>query len=241
MPYVVTTFYKFVDLVDVNTIHLKVNKFCKSNQILGTIILASEGINGTIVATRESMNEFYEFIQDLNIFGQIDFKENSCHYAPFSKLKVKIKPEIVTFKVEGVDSKLTGKHLKPKEWEELLDSGALVIDTRNAHEVAMGTFKNAVDPKTQSFTDLVQWVEKNLTEEDKEKPIGMFCTGGVRCEKSTAYMLKKGFKQVYHLDGGIIKYLLEAKNKNNYWTGQCFVFDDRIAIDSNLEPCVNTK
>lgn len=241
MSYIVTTFYKFVDLSDVNSIHLKVKKFCNANKMLGTILLAKEGINGTIVASQECMKKFYDFIKELNIFGEIDFKENLCPYEPFSKMKVKIKPEIVTFKVEGVDSKITGKHLKPKEWEELLDSGALVIDTRNDYEVAMGTFKNAIDPKTRNFTDLVEWVDKNLTEDDKEKPIGMFCTGGVRCEKSTAFMLKKGFKNVYHLEGGIIKYLIEAENKDEYWKGQCFVFDDRVAINSKLEPFADAK
>lgn len=232
--FIITTFYQFVNLPDVKSVKLALYKFCKDNSILGTILLAEEGVNATVAGTRESIDAFYVFMQDL--FVDMQYKESECYIAPFAKLKVKIKNEIIRFDVDGLDGKLAGTRLNAEDWEALIDSGAMVIDTRNDYEIAFGTFKNIVDPKIRNFTELVEWMDENLKDHDPEKPIGMFCTGGVRCEKSTAYLVKKGFKKVFHLDGGIIKYLMEAKRKREYWNGRCFVFDDRIAIDHDLRP-----
>ncbi len=234
--FVVTTFYKFVDLPDVREVKLAVYKFCKYNSILGTILLAEEGVNATISGSREAIDAFYVFIEGIEAFADMKYKESSCYVSPFAKLKVKIKTEVIKFGVEGLDAKLTGKRIEAEDWEALIDSGAMVIDTRNDYERAFGAFKNTVDPRIRNFTELVEWMDNNLEDYDRDKPIGMFCTGGVRCEKSTAYLLKKGFKKVYHLDGGIIKYFMEAKRKREYWNGRCFVFDDRIAIDHDLNP-----
>lgn len=234
--YIVTTFYKFIDVAELKAMKLELYKVCVANQILGTILLASEGINATLVGTREAIDKFYQCMQATQCFNDIEYKENECGTLPFARLKVKIKSEIIKFGIDDLDAKNAGVRLSPQEWEALIDSGATVIDTRNDYEVALGTFVNAVNPKTRNFTDLVDWVESNLANCDKEKPIGMFCTGGVRCEKSTAYLRQKGFKKVYHLDGGVIQYLIKAKNKTKYWIGKCFVFDDRIAIDSDLRP-----
>lgn len=232
---IVTTFYKFVHLKNPADIKLKLYKICKDNGILGTILLANEGMNGTMTGSREAIDQLCETIKSIPEFDGIVFKDSECDFMPFSKLKIKIKPEIIKFD-ETVTGEQPGKHLGPKEWEALIDSGAMVIDTRNDYEVAFGTFKNAVDPKTRNFTDLIEWAAENLKDHDKEAPIGMFCTGGVRCEKSTEWLKRKGFKNVYHLDGGIIQYFLTAENKNEYWQGDCFVFDDRVAIDTDLNP-----
>lgn len=232
--FVITTFYKFVDLPDVKATKLALYKFCKDNSILGTILLATEGVNATIAGARESIDAFYEFMHTLEEFKDVEYKESICYISPFAKLKVKIKDEIIRFGIDGLDGTKSGKRLNAADWEALIDSGAMVIDTRNDYEIAFGTFKNTTNPKTRNFTELAEWMDTNL--KDTEQPIGMCCTGGVRCEKSTAYLLKKGFKKVYHLDGGIIKYLMEAKRKREYWNGRCFVFDDRIAVDHDLKP-----
>jgi UPF0176 protein len=232
--FIVTTFYKFVKLSDVRAVKLAIYKFCKDNSILGTILLAEEGINSTLSASRKSIDAFYEFMQGIEAFADMEYKESECYISPFAKLKVKIKSEIIKFGVDNLDAKYAGERLGPESWEALIDSGAMVIDTRNDYEVAFGTFKNVINPKIRNFTELVEWMDTNLADYDRDKPIGMFCTGGVRCEKSTAYLVKKGFKKVYHLDGGIIKYLTEAEHKREYWNGRCFVFDDRVAVDHDL-------
>ncbi len=236
---ITVTFYKFVNISDIKEMRLGIYKFCKDHSILGTILLANEGINATLSGLRESIDAFYKFINTL--FSEIEYKESSSYISPFAKLKVKIKNEIIRFEVDDLDPSKSGVRLGPDEWEKLLDSGAKVIDTRNDYEIAFGTFKNACNPKTRNFTDLVGWLDEHLKDHDPEQPIGMCCTGGIRCEKSTAYLLKKGFKKVYHLDGGIIKYLANAKRKYTYWKGRCFVFDDRIALDHNLQPYNTVK
>ncbi|MCE2992837.1 MAG: rhodanese-related sulfurtransferase [Alphaproteobacteria bacterium] len=239
--YIVTTFYKFVNLDNVREIQLALYKSCYEHNILGTILLAEEGVNSTLVGDRKDIDQFYAFVESLGYFDGIEYKESECEYKPFSRLKVKIKPETIKFCIDALDTQKAGEKLAPEDWEKLLDSGAMVIDTRNDYEIEFGTFVNAVNPKTKNFTDLVDWVEKNLQDYDKEKPIGMFCTGGVRCEKSTAYLIQKGFKKVYHLDGGVMQYFIKAKNKAKYWIGRCFVFDDRVAVDVDLKPYATSK
>lgn len=239
--YVVTTFYKFVDIEDPELMRAKLYKFCKQNGILGTILLANEGVNSTMVATEEAIKALQTFLHSLPEFEGMIFKDTKCNYAPFKKLKVKVKNEIIKFSVEGLDGTKAGIHLGSKEFEDLIDSGAMIIDTRNDYEVAFGTFRNAINPHTRNFTDLTHWLDINLKDKDKDEPIGMFCTGGVRCEKSTAYLIAKGFRKVYHLNGGIIQYFLESDRKKEYWENRCFVFDDRIAIDTDLNPYITER
>lgn len=239
--FVVTTFYKFVDIAEPDVMRAKLYKFCKQNDILGTVLLAAEGVNSTMVASADAIKALQDYLHSLPEFSDMVFKDSICTYAPFKKLKIKVKKEIIKFGVDGLDGKKPGVHLTPKEFEDLIDSGAMVIDTRNDYEVEFGTFKNAVNPHTRNFTDLIEWVDKNLKDKDKDEPIGMFCTGGVRCEKSTAYLLSKGFKNVYHLNGGVIQYFLESDRKKDYWINHCFVFDDRVAVDADLTPYVTDK
>ncbi|KIE04273.1 UPF0176 protein [Candidatus Jidaibacter acanthamoeba] len=232
--FIVTTFYKFVELEDLTELKLQLLKFCNEVKIKGTILIAKEGINATLTGSKDSIIAFYSFIKSYNCFSDLSFKESISNFTPFKKMKVKIKPEIVTFKAE-IDINKRGEYLSPEEWDKFLEKDdIIIIDTRNDYEVALGTFKNATDPKTKAFTELPKWVKENLTEEDKEKTILMFCTGGVRCEKSTAYMKQNGFDKVYHLEGGILKYLESTKNANNNWIGSCFIFDDRSALSHDL-------
>jgi UPF0176 protein len=234
--FVITTFYKFVELTDLEALRFKLYKFCNDNKIKGTILIAKEGVNSTITGTRQAIDGFYQFVKSIEEIADLTFKESYSEEVPFKKLKVKIRKEIVTFGVD-LDMSQVGKHLSPAQWDEVISrEDAIVIDTRNDYEIVFGTFENAIDPKTRNFTDLIEWVDKNLTEKDKNKPVAMFCTGGVRCEKSTAFMLKKGFKEVYHLDGGILSYFEKTKNASGKWKGRCFVFDDRIAVDPELNP-----
>lgn len=234
--YTITTYYKFTPLNDLSELKLQFTKFCNENDIKGTILFAKEGINSTIAGSRLAIDNFYTFIKQFECFADLEFKESVSECRPFKKLKIKIKEEVVTFKVP-ININNRGEYLKPKEWDEYLNKGnVIVIDTRNDFEVKMGTFKNAINPGIKAFTELPKWVEENLQETDKEKDILMFCTGGIRCEKSTAFMKQQGFKNVYHLEGGILKYFETTKNKNQNWRGNCFVFDDRISVSDNLTP-----
>jgi UPF0176 protein len=170
-------------------------------------------------------------------FSDMEFKESFSEYLPFKKMKVRLKPEIVRLKQENLDMSKVGEYLDSDQWDTMISrKDAVVIDTRNDYEVIFGTFKNATNPKTRIFSDLPQWVERNLKGVSKETPIAMFCTGGIRCEKSTSYMKNIGFKNVYHLKGGILKYIEDKKGKESMWQGKCFVFDDRVAVDSELDP-----
>jgi len=229
--YIVTTFYKFVVIKDCDEMKLQLKRFCTNNQILGTILLAEEGVNSTIIGSREAINSFYAFMESIPEFTQMEYKESVADNAPFKKLKVKIKPEIVTFNMPMLDASKVGKHLNAEEWDEIISrKDAIVIDCRNDYEVVFGTFKNAIDPKTRKFTELPDWIERNVPADDKNIPIAMFCTGGVRCEKSTAYMRSLGYENVYHLKGCILQYLEERKDQDHLWQGKCFVFDDRIMV-----------
>jgi len=234
--FVVTTFYKFVHLSDVQDTQVKFIKFCTDYKIKGTILLAEEGVNSTLTGERHNIDAFYKFIRCMNEFSDMEFKESFSEYEPFKKLKVRIKPEIVRLKIPNLDMNKIGEYLDTKEWDELISKKeTIVIDTRNDYEVIFGTFKNAQNPKTRNFSDLPEWVDRNLKNVDKNTPIAMFCTGGIRCEKSTSYMKNIGFKNVYHLKGGILKYIEDTKGKESMWEGKCFVFDDRVAVDSELE------
>lgn len=238
--FIVSTFYKFVSINNLPDLQLKLIKFFHEKHIVGTILLADEGINGTISASRQSIDAFYDFVKSISELSDLECKESICSYSPFSKVKIKIKPEIVKFEMKLKNPETTGKRVDSKEWEKLISQkDVMLIDTRNDYEVEFGTFKSAINPKTRNFTDLVKWLDENIGQEQKEQPIAMFCTGGVRCEKSTAYLQNKGYKNVYHLQGGILQYLSETQNKNQHWNGRCFVFDDRVAVDEKLTPMIN--
>lgn len=235
--YVVTTFYEFADVPHYVELRPQLIKFCNDNGIKGTILLAEEGINSTLVGTRVGIDAFYAYITSMPEFAKMKFKESFCEYMPFKKLKIRLKKEIVKLAQKNLKMDVRGELLDSKAWDELLaKDDTIVIDTRNDYEVVFGTFANAINPKIRNFTDLPEWVEKNLKPEDKERPIAMFCTGGIRCEKSTAYMKQAGYKNVYHLSGGILQYFEDTKNASGNWQGRCFVFDDRVAVDPELKP-----
>ena len=231
----ISTFYKFLDIEKPSELQSALKKYGTDFNIKGTIILATEGINATIAGSDGDISEFESLI--LSHIGEINFQHTHSKYNPFQKLKVKIKPEIVTLGLNNLDVSENGQYIDPSHWDDFISDARLkVVDTRNYYEVALGTFKNAINPNTNNFSDFIKWVEENLDKEDLTQPIAMFCTGGIRCEKSTAYMKKIGFKNVYHLKGGIIAYLKHKQNQSSLWNGSCFVFDERVMISSDLNP-----
>lgn len=236
-PYIIVTFYKFISLPDYQDLKELLLEKMVFFKVKGTIILASEGINGSFCGTREEIDNYIAYLRLFAPFSDINFRESYNDFNPFDKSKVKKRKEIVSMGVDGIDSeKNTGIHLKPAEWNALItDDNVVVIDTRNDYEFALGTFKNAINPRTINFRDFPDYVENHLINE-KDKKIAMFCTGGVRCEKSTAYLRQLGFEHVYQLDGGILQYLEATPAEESLWNGSCFVFDNRVALDEKLAP-----
>lgn len=234
--YVTCALYKFVALPNYGSIRHPLLKVMTDNQVYGTLLLASEGINGTISSTRAGIDAVLNWLSQQPGLENIDTKESFDKEIPFYRTKVKLKKEIVTMGVEGIDPRqVVGTYVKPQDWNDLIsDPEVLVVDTRNDYEVEIGTFKHAVDPKTTSFREFPEWANKNI-DRAKTKKIAMFCTGGIRCEKSTAYMKEQGFDEVYHLEGGILKYLEEIPKEQTLWQGECFVFDNRVAVDHDLK------
>ncbi|MGB2154020.1 MAG: rhodanese-related sulfurtransferase [Porticoccaceae bacterium] len=234
--YVTCALYKFVALPNYGSIRHPLLKVMTDNQVYGTLLLASEGINGTISSTRAGIDAVLNWLNQQPGLENIDTKESFDKEIPFYRTKVKLKKEIVTMGVEGIDPRqVVGTYVKPQDWNDLIsDPEVLVVDTRNDYEVEIGTFKNAVDPKTTSFREFPDWANKNI-DRAKTKKIAMFCTGGIRCEKSTAYMKEQGFEEVYHLEGGILKYLEEVPKDQTLWQGECFLFDNRVAVDHDLK------
>lgn len=233
----VISFYKFVNWGGISKRKKELESFCKERDILGTIILANEGINGTISGNDENIKEVVEFLKSDPDLEDLNPKYSYASGETFGRMKVKIKKEIVTMGVNGINpSEITGEHIKDEKWNELInDPDTLVIDTRNQYEYSIGTFKNAINPKTDSFREFPKWIDENLEElmTDKKR-VAMFCTGGIRCEKASSLMIEKGCKDVYQLDGGIIKYLEEINESESLWDGECFVFDDRVSIKHGL-------
>lgn len=229
---VIASFYKFVTLHDFELMREPTLAKMNELQIKGTIILAEEGINGGFAGTREQMELFYQFLRSDSHFFDLKFKETFDEHNPFSKAKVKLRKEIVTMGIREVDpNQLKGIYLSPEEWHEFIkDPEVILIDTRNDYEFELGTFKNAINPNTENFRNFPEYVEKNLSDK-KDKKIAMFCTGGIRCEKSTAYLKDLGFNQVYHLHDGILNYLQSIPESESLWEGSCFVFDERVAVD----------
>ena len=201
----------------------------------GTLIVAGEGINGTIAGSRTAIDQIHQFLLDAG-FDRMEYKESSSSERPFRRMKVKLKKEIVTMGVEGIDPRrVVGTYIQPKDWNALIaDPDVIVVDTRNDYEFEIGTFKRALNPNTESFREFPQYVKDNL-DPKQHKKVAMFCTGGIRCEKSTAYLKEQGFEEVYHLQGGILKYLEEVPESESLWEGECFVFDERVAVNHQLE------
>lgn len=204
--------------------------------IRGTLLLACEGINGTIAGTEQGINHLLAWLKSDPRLNEIDYKLSFTDTMPFNRTKVKLKKEIVTMGIEGIDPKqVVGTYVDPLDWNALIsDPEVILIDTRNDYEFTVGTFKNAINPNTESFREFPDYIEKNFNPEQHKK-VAMFCTGGIRCEKSTAYLKEQGFEEVYHLKGGILKYLEVVPEEQTLWQGECFVFDDRITVNHQLK------
>lgn len=236
-PIVVCALYHFVRLDDFEGLRQPLLELIQANKIRGTILLAKEGINGTVAGTRQAIDKLLDWLKSDARFENLCWKESYDDDFPFHRGKVKIKKEIVTMGVEDIDpNKIVGTYVKPDKWNQLIsDPDVMVIDTRNEYEIQVGTFKDAVNPHTESFREFPAWVEKEMSPE-KQKKVAMYCTGGIRCEKSTAYLKALGFDEVYHLEGGILKYLEEVPEEESLWEGECFVFDNRVTVKHKLEP-----
>ena len=234
--YLVAALYKFVTLSDYQTLQEPILKVCDDHGVKGTLLLASEGINGTVAGTEESIRDLLAHLHSMPEFCDLNHKESWAEEMPFLRMKVRLKKEIVTMGVPGTDpQKIVGSYVKPENWNDLIsDPDVVLVDTRNDYEVGIGTFKGAIDPKTTNFRDFPDWVQRNHNVLNKPK-VAMFCTGGIRCEKSTAYMKEQGYDDVYHLEGGILKYLEEVPIEQSRWEGECFVFDNRVSIKHGLE------
>lgn len=230
--YTVVAFYKFIKITNIEYFRREIYQVLKEQGIFGTIIIANEGINGTVAGMQKNIKALVDFLTMHPGLDDLTFKYSSCDFIPFKKQRVVIKPEIVTLKAgEIFPPDRTGTYVNAQEWNDLINQpDVLVIDTRNDFEVAMGTFKNAVDPHTTKFSEFPEYVANNLAQNPNRK-IAMFCTGGIRCEKASAYLLAQGFAEVYQLHGGILQYLQDMDAKDSLWQGECFIFDERIWID----------
>lgn len=235
--YVVCALYKFVALPNFEAIRQPLLDFMNQESVRGTLLLAREGINGTVSGSREAISNLLSWLDKQDGLENISYKESFTDESPFKRTKVKLKKEIVTMGVEDIDpNKVVGTYVEPKDWNALIaDPEVVLIDTRNDYEIAVGTFKNAVDPETKTFREFPDYVKDNL-DPTKNKKVAMYCTGGIRCEKSTAYLKEQGFEEVYHLKGGILKYLEDVPKEESTWEGECFVFDDRVTVDHDLQP-----
>lgn len=232
---VVVALYRFVTLEDFEQLKAPLLEVCRQAELKGTLLLAREGINGTVAGTRSAIQSVIDWLLQDPRFEGLDCKESFHDADPFYRMKVKLKREIVTMGIAQIDpNACVGRYADPAQWNALVDDPeCLVIDTRNDYEVAIGSFKGAVNPCTKSFRDFPQWVRDNLRP-TKHKKIAMFCTGGIRCEKSTSFLVSEGFIEVWHLKGGILKYLEEVPESESRWEGECFVFDSRVAVNHRL-------
>jgi UPF0176 protein len=236
--FVVAALYKFFSMTtdQVEALRLKLKALTTHKDISGTLLLASEGINGTVAGSREAIDALRNLFIDENIFADMEYKESHAAKNPFHRMKVKIKKEIVTLgEPEARPSEIVGTYVDPHNWNNLLkDPDVIVLDVRNDYEVELGTFKNSLNPKTQTFREFPRFVSENL-DKSKHKKIAMSCTGGIRCEKASSYMKKAGFSEVYHLKGGILKYLEQIPASESLFEGECFVFDNRVSVAHGLE------
>jgi UPF0176 protein len=234
-PFVVAALYKFAPLKDLPALQDMLQQLCDGHDICGTLLIAHEGINGTIAGSRAGIDAVLHHLRRLPGLQDLEHKESFAQTQPFYRMKVRIKKEIVTIGLPEVDPNETvGTYLNPREWDEVIsDPETVVIDTRNDYEIKIGTFKNAVNPQTETFREFPAYVQEKL-DPARHKKVAMFCTGGIRCEKASAYMKKLGFENVYHLKGGILKYLEETPAEQSLWDGECFVFDQRVSVGHGL-------
>ena len=234
----VAAFYSFIDLSDLPQLKSEFTEFLKKQDIRGTMLIASEGINGTLAGEKSSINEFKNFLKSKNLYEAKNFKTSHCEYDPFPRLKIKLKDEIVTIGNKLVDpKKIVGEYIPPEDWNQLIaDEEVMVLDTRNTYEHSIGSFKNAIQPETTNFREFPAWLDRvQASGLDKNKKVAMFCTGGIRCEKASSLMRSKGFENIYHLQGGILNYLEKINEEDSLWKGECFVFDDRVSINHKLQ------
>ena len=234
----VASLYKFVEIKDMLSLQDNLYNICKENNIMGTILIADEGINGTISGKNNKIKKTISSLTSDERFSDIEIKYSSTDKQPFHRMKVRLKKEIVTIGIPEINpNKKVGRYVKPEDWNELISNpDVVVIDTRNKYETKIGSFQNALDPKTASFREFPDWVKKfKNSEENANKKIAMFCTGGIRCEKASSLMKEEGFEDVYHLQGGILKYLETVDKENSLWNGECFVFDQRVCLTDELE------
>ncbi len=237
--YNIAALYKFAKIQNPLKIHNDIRSNLKKLSIKGTILVGEEGINGTISATlKDNLDEAIKFLKTIKGFNDLDVKHSMSKRNPFIRMKVKLKKEIVTIGDSSIDpTEQVGKYVDPKDWNKLLENeDTILIDTRNNYEYSIGTFKNSINPKTDKFREFPMWISKQkFSKKDKEtKNIAMFCTGGIRCEKASSLMKNQGFKNVYHLKGGILKYFELISEAESKWKGECFVFDDRVSVKQDL-------
>ncbi len=235
--FVVAALYRFVRLEQADRLRDPLLDQMRLHKVRGTLLLADEGINGTIAGPREGVDAVLAFLKADPRLSALSHKESTCDKMPFRRTKVRLKREIVTMGVDNIDPvHAAGTYVKPKDWNALIaDPAVTVIDTRNAYEVELGSFERAIDPATESFREFPDFARTQLDPE-KHRKIAMFCTGGIRCEKATAYLRQIGFEEVYHLEGGVLKYLEEVPADESLWRGECFVFDERVSVGQGLTP-----
>ncbi len=233
---VVSALYHFVRLDNYQAIRQPLYDFMIEHEIRGTLLLAEEGINGTVAGSQEAIDKLHDWLRSDERLKEIRTKESFDDEMPFYRTRVKLKKEIVTMGVRGIDpNHVVGTYVKPEDWNALIsDPEVVLVDTRNDYEVAIGTFQNAINPNTETFRQFPDYVKQNM-DSKKQKKVAMFCTGGIRCEKSTAYLKEQGFDEVYHLQGGILKYLETVHESDSMWKGECFVFDNRVSVNHQLE------
>lgn len=232
----VAAFYKFSPMEDLPSIQKGIREVCDQLDVMGTILLAAEGINGTVAGSHNDVEKLFVYLRSLDGLDDLSNKISFCDENPFYRMKVRLKKEIVTLGVDGLSPKRqVGQYVAPEDWNDLISRPEVrLIDTRNDYEVGLGTFEGAENPDTQTFRDFPAWVEENLNP-DKDQEVAMFCTGGIRCEKSTSLLKEMGYKNVYHLQGGILNYLEHVPVQNSMWKGDCFVFDNRVTVDHDME------
>ena len=241
--YTIAALYHFTRLSDFEALRQPLQDMCDHLELNGTLLLAREGINGTIAGSSENISEIIRYLKADHRLNELDYKLSHASSKPFYRMKVRLKKEIVTLGVEGIDpTETVGTYVSAKEWNDIIsDPDVVLIDTRNDYEVEIGTFRGALNPETQNFREFPAWVKNNKDKLNKPK-VAMFCTGGIRCEKASSFMLENGYDEVYHLKGGILKYLETQPEEKSLWDGDCFVFDQRVAVthglkESNYDQC----
>ena len=236
--YLIAALYKFITIEDIEGLQMQLREHCQQHEIMGTLLVAREGLNGTISGTEYGMSQFLGWLKKQPQFTDIDIKYAYAEKMPFHRMKVRLKREIVTMgRADILPSEQAGTYVEPQDWNALIsDPDVLVVDTRNEYEVAIGQFRGAENPHTHSFRQVPDYAEQmaRLPDDERPKKIAMYCTGGIRCEKSTALMKQMGFEDVYHLKGGILRYLEETDPRESLWQGECFVFDGRVSVDHEL-------